>query len=1230
MFSNKSLIRRLVFMLVLSIGLFFLGTLITRLVENYNSPQNVVKRLNSDIIHAEIELAAELSKVEKLDLHNKSKLWEYYVTNFQNTFNTSNIEFLVYKNDVLFFWSHNSFPAPIMKDSENFMSEVIKTGNGFYLAKQVKKNDHVIVVLKRIKSEFKYNNEYLPASFAKGFRASAQVNIELKQNGNDIKNKEGKYLFSVSYKSDYELSDWLLYLVFVLYLSSMLCLISATFFAYMYFMRDFGSRSFLLLTFIANVFLIRFIQYFYGFPGYLYQTKLFSPEFFASSVLLPSLGDFLINAALLLQVTVLIFKYHKTSKLLKFAPNWIRNTLVFVFTGSTFLLFLIATITIQGLILNSSIVYRFENILSLGPISHLAIVIVVLVLLTFLFYSILIYYQAFKLIGNRLIIFVSIFWLVVSGTFIYLNFESKFTILCFIALYYAVLVYQLPKLRFNYIKIGSIVLLLLVLTSFATLIINSSDKQREKNQRVLIAAHLADARDNLAEYLFSEAQNLIVKDKEIAKSLQNSQNDLYLNDIANDLRVKYFLGYWDRYEIQITICKPNKKLNIQPGNVLTDCDQYFEALLSNQMRPVNKEGLYFLRQAADAMYYIGKIPIDTETGTHIGNIYIEISSNELWKGIGYPELLIDEKLARLDNLSGYSYAFYYKNELIKNVGKCSYNIDNKQYKSVKAPGFISIDGYTHLVYSPDKDTQIILSRAELKFTDLISPFSYILLLFISILFLIRLNSGPAMDLRTNMYTFRIRLQFIMVSVILVSSMIIVGSSLLFINQLNSNKNNEILNEKLNSVLVELETEFSNIKNIEEIGKENVQEMLINLSNTYFTDINIYKTNGYMHASSREKVFSDEMMSRQINPSAYKQLAVDKRTFFIQTEKIGNYNFLSAYAPIRNIDNQIIGFLNLPHFARQVEIGHEISGLITTFANIYIIMIVVSILLALLFSKLITKPLQHIGDQFSKVRLANSNPKIEWHRKDEIGRLVDEYNRMIDEMAKSAELLARSERESAWRQMARQVAHEIKNPLTPIKLSMQLLLRAWQDQTPDWESRLKRFSQTLIMQIDTLSSIATEFSDFAQMPEPEIQTFDVIPLIQQSTALYRDQSDCEITFDTSLAESIIKADPNQMLRVFNNLIKNALQAIPSEKLGIIHIELYHDSDQCIISFQDNGTGIPTEKQTRIFSPNFTTKTTGMGLGLAMVKNIIDSSSGRIWFETNPGEGTTFYVSLPLSI
>jgi len=496
------------------------------------------------------------------------------------------------------------------------------------------------------------------------------------------------------------------------------------------------------------------------------------------------------------------------------------------------------------------------------------------------------------------------------------------------------------------------------------------------------------------------------------------------------------------------------------------------------------------------------------------------------------------------------------------------------------------------------------------------------------LVLINWLEGSWINWNIGLYTFRLRLQLIMISTIVISSIVLVTVSLLFINKLNTNKNNEILSEKLNSVLIDVESRYGTFPTFEAVPREELSDLLLNLSNTYFTDINIYNSDGFLLASSRDQIFREGMIAEQISTKSARLLMVDKKSFFIERENIGSYAFLSAYTPVRNFDNHLLGYLNLPYFAKQEEIRREISGLISAFANIYIIMIAITVLMALLLARYITKPLQQIGKQFSRVKIGNKNAKIDWTRKDEIGSLVEEYNLMIDKMEQSAELLARSERESAWRLMARQVAHEIKNPLTPIKLSMQLLLRAWDDKAPDWDIRLKRFSQTLIMQIDTLSSIATEFSDFAQMPEPQIQQFDIIPIVQQSVSLFRDQSDCEISFETKLQECVIKSDPNQILRVFNNLIKNALQAIPDDRQGIIRIKLVITGDSCAISFQDNGTGIAGDQQTRIFSPNFTTKTAGMGLGLAMVKNIIDNSAGRIWFETVPGKGTTFFVSLPL--
>ena len=248
--------------------------------------------------------------------------------------------------------------------------------------------------------------------------------------------------------------------------------------------------------------------------------------------------------------------------------------------------------------------------------------------------------------------------------------------------------------------------------------------------------------------------------------------------------------------------------------------------------------------------------------------------------------------------------------------------------------------------------------------------------------------------------------------------------------------------------------------------------------------------------------------------------------------------------------------------------------------------------------------------------------------DEIGSLVSEYNRMILELSKSAELLAKSERESAWREMAKQVAHEIKNPLTPMKLSVQHLKRIWKDDAPDGDQKMERLTQTIIEQIDTLSSIATEFSNFAKMPKANLERVDVQQTLLNIIDLFNDSNDIEILFHNQTIENrIVLADKEQLLRVFNNIMKNAIQSIPKERKGIIEIDLKLENDSYTISIKDNGGGIASDVLDKIFVPNFTTKTGGMGLGLAMVKSIVEEFNGKIWFETKSDEGTIFYVSLP---
>jgi len=320
-------------------------------------------------------------------------------------------------------------------------------------------------------------------------------------------------------------------------------------------------------------------------------------------------------------------------------------------------------------------------------------------------------------------------------------------------------------------------------------------------------------------------------------------------------------------------------------------------------------------------------------------------------------------------------------------------------------------------------------------------------------------------------------------------------------------------------------------------------------------------------------------------------------------------------------------MSLPYFARQHGLEQEVVSLLAALTNIYVLLILLAVVLALFISNRITEPLRIIRENLRTLKLDKRNQAIEWESNDEIGELVKEYNRTLNELVKNAELLARSERESAWREMAKQVAHEIKNPLTPMKLHVQMLERSYNDGAKDIGERIEKMAKALIEQIDTLSNIATEFSSFAEMPKAEIEEVDLIELLQSCTDLHQETEGIHVQFNDKIRDSVkIHADRKQMLRVLNNLIKNAKQAIPENHEGRVDIKIERENSGLLVSVKDNGTGINAEAQEQIFVPNFTTKTSGMGLGLAMVKNIIEGLGGEIWFDTEKGIGTTFFILL----
>jgi len=288
------------------------------------------------------------------------------------------------------------------------------------------------------------------------------------------------------------------------------------------------------------------------------------------------------------------------------------------------------------------------------------------------------------------------------------------------------------------------------------------------------------------------------------------------------------------------------------------------------------------------------------------------------------------------------------------------------------------------------------------------------------------------------------------------------------------------------------------------------------------------------------------------------------------------------------------------------------------------------ILAVFLANQITSPLTFIQDSIKKTKLGQKNQPIGWSRHDEIGSLIKEYNKMIAALEESAVKLARSERESAWREMAKQVAHEIKNPLTPLKLGVQLLEKSWKEKDPNFENKFERFSKSFIEQIDSLSTIASEFSNFAKMPDTKLEKLQLLPIIGQARDVFRNTQDAEIyILNNTNTDVVVLGDKDQVLRTFNNLFKNAIEAADIDTVCIIKVNISNNQERVFIEVEDNGKGIDSSLQDKIFVPNFTTKSSGTGLGLAFVKQAVENAGGTVEFKSFGEVGTTFYLSFPLS-
>jgi len=393
-------------------------------------------------------------------------------------------------------------------------------------------------------------------------------------------------------------------------------------------------------------------------------------------------------------------------------------------------------------------------------------------------------------------------------------------------------------------------------------------------------------------------------------------------------------------------------------------------------------------------------------------------------------------------------------------------------------------------------------------------------------------------------------------------------------------------------------------------------------------VNVYDLYGNMQVSSDPNVYRNGVLSTKINPEAFYHLSRLRQVQHLQDEKIGTLSYLSIYAPVRDENGRVYAYLNIPYFSSQIDLHQEISNFLVTIINLNAFIFLIAGVIALFITNRITRSFSLIGDKMKEVNLGKMNEAIVWNRNDEIGELVKEYNKMVTKLEESAGALAKSEREGAWREMARQVAHEIKNPLTPMKLSIQYLQKAIGNNQKNVKDLTSAVANTLIEQIDHLSKIAADFAQFANIGNTKIDRFDLHDVLKSLKELYQPDHRIKFIWHAVPGKLILTADKTQMNRLFTNLFTNAVDACNEKESCVVVVSEERNNGVVRISVKDNGEGIAEEMRSKIFTPNFTTKSSGTGLGLAMCKSIVEQAHGQIWFETDEGSGTTFHVELPV--
>ncbi len=1112
----------------------------------------------------------------------------------------------IYRNDSLIYWNNNELPINAFADL-HFPSEgLTQLQNGWYYSQLSKIGSVVIVSSFGIQRTYPYENDQLKNTFFAPFpQAKALIGFN-KTDEHVVKNLKGESLFQLELDTTKNKDHSQVLMFFLILLSIVIVWHFLLSRSQKWWWRALVAGLVLLFAFVSNS-----VNVF----AWMSNAELFDSQLLALNEWIPNLGELIFKALLfaLFMLSILGIKWKKPNQILLFLSGAIIPAGILIMPRLAI-----------SLIENSTIPLELSTILELNQFTFY--VLALLFSGVGLFgYMLHLLFKQWCALQVRSIDLVFVTWLLITAFTQFQMGIVSWDVLLWPSLL-VILIYAIHRLDRGSWTFTANLLALLIAAAATAVNIQKEWGKKERQERELYANELADNRDITAEMEFILAREKLNEEVYLNR-LFNVDEQPTFNELKEAMERRIFNGYWERFDIDLYYFRSfvNSTMN---GFSEREFEELIEA---HGDRSDIDSNLYFIRDFTSQFSYVFRHQIVSKNG-EVVPIYGTLKSKKIPEEIGFPRLLISQQANVFESLEAYSIAKYYKGRLITNYGDYSYPIRlARLFRGNKSDQFwFESDGYSHFVLRKSPEDAIVLSREVPTILSLITTIAFLLVgtgaVFAVVVFarmrFIRKGQSRNIPLAT-------RIQLVMIGLVFVSLLgFSVGSSR-FVNDQYGDYTNDIIREKIRSVNREgLQWFEKNADSSVVWTRDELAYQLRNWSQIFITDLNVYSVDGHLIASSRPKIYNIGLLGEQMDPDAMIALRQEKRSEFIHEEFIGNLSYLSAYVPVINKNGQMLGFLNLQHFDQQNVFEAQVQRFFMAIVNVFMLLLVLSIIGAIVVSNWITSPLRLVRRSFANVALGKRNQPIVYNSTDEIGELVAEYNNKIKEIEAAAKQLAQTERESAWREMAKQVAHEIKNPLTPMKLSVQQLQRVFDPNDPKAKEKLQKVSLSIIEQIDALTHIANAFSSFAKLPQPHMEHIDLIELLRSIDALYGANQEIDWECDFNQEDScLVNGDRDMLLRVLNNVVTNGIQAVPFDRKANIRLVFKTTGDEAIVDIIDNGSGIPEDQLQRIFEPYFTTKSTGTGLGLAMVRQILESHGGNISVNATSVKGTVIRIVLP---